>query len=334
MSVIARSGADRRNTERYELRVRIGLSNPRTRSRKITDTRDVHVKGLFAHSVPEATRKGDELHVIFLDAPTRMPCIGTVQHLDAHGAGIALKKLAPSTKRFVNGLTTLERDLGGYHLTHHLGTGGMAQVYLAHAPDGETVVIKRLLPQYARESNAVELFTSEAELLSRCAHPSLPGFRSVTHSDDVFFLAMEWILGVPLDRLLDRVGRLPVEAARSVMLQLLRALEYLHALPMADGSSLSVHHGDISPQNIMVTPSGRMVLLDLGACSSELTPRPPGYEILGTLPYMAPEVLNGHEPHRASDLWSAGCLFYEMLTGERPFQGDNEFETVGQIAEG
>ncbi|MEO1173260.1 MAG: hypothetical protein AAFX94_14600, partial [Myxococcota bacterium] len=134
-----------------------------------------------------------------------------------------------------------------------------------------------------------------------CNHPGLPKFHDVRQLDDVFFLAMEWISGVSLDSALARLGPLPVPAARAVLLQLLRTLDYLHHLPLSKGRTLSVHHGDISPQNIMVTPEGRVVLIDLGACSSELTPRPPGFEILGTLPYMAPEIINGYPPHTPSE---------------------------------
>ncbi len=332
--VVTSSARDRRELERYELRVPIAVFDPKTRERVETETRDVHVRGLYAQKIPSKLLAGDEVLVSFLGAPSQLPCRGTVQHVSQHGAGIALAKLPDPSFRFIQSLTNLESNLEGYRITHHLGTGGMSQVYLAKNPSGHPVVLKRLLPQFAREPNAVELFTSEAELLSRCHHPAIPAFETVKQNEDVFFLAMEWIRGVSLDQILDSVGPLPVDAARSVMLQLLRALEHLHCLPLGDGRTLSVHHGDISPQNVMITPEGRVVLLDLGACSSDVTPRPPGYEILGTLPYMAPEILNGHEPHCASDLWSAGVLFFEMLTGERPFDGDDEFETVEAIVEG
>lgn len=332
--IVPSSAQDRRELPRYALRIPIAVFDPKTRERVQTETRDVHVRGLYANAIPRSLKQGDEVLVSFLGAPSQLPCRGKVQHTSAEGAGIALHRLPDPSFRFIQSLTHLESHLDGYTITHHLGTGGMSQVYLAENPSGHPVVLKRLLPQFAREPNAVELFTSEAELLSRCQHPGIPAFDTVKQDDDVFFLAMEWIRGVSLDQVLDSVGPLPVAAARSVMLQILRALEHLHGLPLGDGRTLSVHHGDISPQNVMVTPEGRVVLLDLGACCSDLTPRPPGYEILGTLPYMAPEILNGHEPHRASDLWSAGVLFYEMLTGERPFDGDDEFETVEAIVEG
>ncbi|MEM6533647.1 MAG: serine/threonine-protein kinase [Myxococcota bacterium] len=325
---------ERRQLARHALQLRIDIENVRTRGRVRTTTGDFHSRGVFVQVLPPDTVEKDTLHVSFVDAPSPGVCVAQCQHADARGAGLSLKEVPESTRAFLRSLTSAGLTIDGYRLTHYLSSGGMAQVYLAQHPSGVPVVLKRLLPHFAREPSALELFTSEAELLRRCDHAGLPKFHDVKQLDDVFFLAMEWISGFSLDSTLERFGALPVPAARAILLQLLRTLDYLHHLPISKQRTLSVHHGDISPQNIMLTPDGRVVLIDLGACSSDLTPRPPGFEILGTLPYMAPEIINGHQPHTASELWSVGCVFFEMLTGVRPFEGEDDFETVELITTG
>ncbi|MEL6547640.1 MAG: protein kinase, partial [Myxococcota bacterium] len=205
----------------------ISVFDPGTRERANTETRDVHVRGIYIHDLPLGTQAGAEVFVTFLGAPSQLPCKGTVQHIAESGAGIALHSVPNPSKRFIKSLTTLEQNLDGFHVTHHLGTGGMAQVYLAENPDDEVVVLKRLLPQFARESNAVELFTSEAELLSRCRHSGFPRFHTVRELDDVFFLAMEWIRGISLDQVLQRPQQLQHDRTRSGDRQSANGVEHL-----------------------------------------------------------------------------------------------------------
>lgn len=321
---------NRRGRLRQPLRLSLRIQNSANQQVRETSTIDFHCSGLFVEELPPQTEVGDFVLIEFLHGPECAPTTGRVQHRRGESAGVALLEMPEMMSRFLEQLGEQGVELGPYRLIQHLGTGGMAQVYLAHDSRGRSLVVKRLLPHFARDPAAIELFATEATLLERCNPPSFPAFRTYGECDGTYYLAMERISGCSLDEALEGGRRIAPAVARAIVIELLGALEQLHALPFGDAIVCAIH-GDVSPRNVMVDEFGRVVLLDLGACSTPLAPRPKGYELMGTLPYLAPSLLDGKTPYPGVDFWALACLYYELLTGSSPFARGSNYDTIRAI---
>lgn len=322
----------RRALPRRRMRLPLRLHNVANNQRCLAWAKDFHPKGLLIDCLPAGSEIGEFIEVEFTRGPEDEPSVGRVQRFTDDGmGGVSLARVPALTQAFLETLCLEHAEVRDYQLEAHIGHGGMGQVFLARGSDGAPLVIKRLLPQYAHDHAAIDMFTTEAELLRRCHHRGLPRFVEAAEWHGSFYLAMEWIDGEALDALLAHSGPVAPSVARGVIVQLLDALEHLHSLRLDDGSILDVSHGDISPRNVIVDRKGRVVLLDLGTCWSTLTPRPEGYEIMGTAPYMAPDLLLGEMPSLATDLWSLGVLYYELIAGFTPFRRSSVGETMTAI---
>lgn len=214
--------------------------------------------------------------------------------------------------------TIVGRKLLHYRILEKIGQGGMGEVYRAHDERLERHVAIKVLPQSAIGNEASrKRFRKEALALSRLNHPNIATVFDFDSSDDIDLLVIEYIPGVTLSERLAR-GPLPETEALQLGIQLAEGLEAAHEQGLV--------HRDLKPGNLRITPAGRLKILDFGiAClipaeefaASRSAASLPG--VSGTLPYMAPEQLNGGEADVRSDIWSAGAVLYEMLTGHRTF---------------
>jgi eukaryotic-like serine/threonine-protein kinase len=204
-----------------------------------------------------------------------------------------------------------------YRLLKPLGSGGMADVYLAHDDIlDRDVALKVMSSRYAGDEEFVERFKREAQSAAALSHPNIVSiFDRGEAEDGTYYIAMEYLPGGTLkDRIIQR-GALPAHTAAAVALQMAEALRAAH--------ERDVIHRDIKPHNILVTGLGDVKVTDFGiaraAASSSMTRT--GH-ILGTAHYISPEQAMGDPVGPASDLYSLGVVLYEMLTGELPFDAD------------
>ncbi len=221
----------------------------------------------------------------------------------------------------------LGSKLGRFEITGVLGEGAMGTVYLAHDPQIERPVAIKTLRLEAGGEQAQEIanrFQKEAKLAGRLQHPNIVTIYEAGRDQGVDFIAMEFIDGEPLNRMLSKTDfSLPqrVEVVRQVAL----ALEHAH--------ERGVLHRDIKPGNILITREGRVKVADFGigkliTAGADLTRTG---QMIGSPAYMSPEQIRGEKLDGRSDFFSLGVVFYELLTGSRPFPGDTITTLVYQI---
>jgi hypothetical protein len=219
--------------------------------------------------------------------------------------------------------------LGRYTPIASLGAGGMADVFLAVARGMEgfnkLAVVKRL--RASSEEVQIKMFLDEARLAARLTHPNIVDTYEVGESKGSFFIAMEYLEGQSLDRvarLLRSCGeRFPEPLAARVLVSLLKALHYTHELRDYDGTPLHCVHRDVSPQNVYVTYSGEVKLLDFGIAKAALnTTVTESGEVKGKVRYMSPEQVGGMDVDRRADVYAAGIVFWELLAGRKLHEGD------------
>src|SRR5215204_3547131 len=202
-----------------------------------------------------------------------------------------------------------------YKLRALLGSGGMAEVYLAHDEVlGRDVALKLLKDQYAENEELVERFRREARSAASLSHPHIvPVFDWGETGDGTYFIAMDYLLiGTLKDNILQR-GTLPPKTVVQMALQIAAALRAAH--------KRDIIHRDIKPRNILITDSGHVKVADFGiARAAEATTVSDLGNILGSVKYMSPEQAAGGRVGAASGLYSLGVVLSEMLTGRVPFE--------------
>jgi eukaryotic-like serine/threonine-protein kinase len=222
----------------------------------------------------------------------------------------------------------LPATLGRYTLHRQLGTGGMAEVFLATyaAPGGfeKQVVVKVLLPHLAQDPKYVTLFQREAAIAARLRHPNLVQVLEFANDGGVPYIVMEYIDGIPLNRLARRAWAhkksVPLELCVTAIADAALGLAYAHR----DG----LVHRDISPDNLMITKQGITMVLDFGiAKASDSESVTKTGEVKGKIPFMAPEMIRGAAPTPLVDLYALGVTLYWLVSGQRPFRG-NEIATL------
>jgi phosphate transport system substrate-binding protein len=219
--------------------------------------------------------------------------------------------------------------IGGYHVIARLGRGGMADVFLAVRTGlvgfSKLSVIKRLRPDLLDDPQAERyrtLLLDEARIAARLRHPNIVPTFEVGEHDGQPFLAMEYLEGQPVSQVLMRAQRLgleiPVELSLQVVAHTLAALDYAHQLTDYDGSPLCLVHRDVSPQNIFWTYAGEVKLVDFGVAKFRFGQDETQTGMLkGKLGYMAPEQARCEEIDGRADVFAAGVVLWELLTGRR-----------------
>jgi eukaryotic-like serine/threonine-protein kinase len=219
------------------------------------------------------------------------------------------------------------QTFGDYSITAILGAGGMGHVYkVEHTLTKRTEAMKVLAAELASEVQ-IKRFEREMRALARLNHSNIAALHNATHSDNQLILLMEYIDGQTLESMFS-AGRLPLETGIGYIREVLLALGYAH--------QQGVVHRDVTPANVIVTAQGEVKLTDFGLSKSYgdslLTNCG---EVLGSLPYLAPEQLKGTtQPDRRSDLYSVGAILYEHLTGQKPFGAKRRLAPVLTDSEG
>jgi beta-lactam-binding protein with PASTA domain/tRNA A-37 threonylcarbamoyl transferase component Bud32 len=209
--------------------------------------------------------------------------------------------------------------LGGrYRVERELGRGGMAKVYKGEDTVlGRTVAIKVLAPQFADDPNFVTRFRREAQAAARISNQTIVSVFDTGSDDGVHFIVMEYVEGRTLAEYLSGGGRIMPERSIDIAIEVCRALEAAHAQ--------GVIHRDIKPGNIMLDSRGEVKVTDFGIARVVSTAETVAQTaaILGTASYLSPEQAQGQPVDARTDLYSLGCVLFEMLTGRAPFQGDS-----------
>ncbi|HJL17314.1 MAG TPA: serine/threonine-protein kinase [Sandaracinaceae bacterium LLY-WYZ-13_1] len=228
--------------------------------------------------------------------------------------------------------------IGRYDIVGRLASGGMAEIFLARESGPHTVgrhlVIKRILPHVADDERMVDMFVHEARVCMNLSHPHICPIYEFGEEGGSFFLAMEWVRGVSLRDLIDRVGGpLPVPFVTKVFADIAGALHHAHTCTDPEGHALSIVHRDVNPENLMIGFDGVTKLLDFGvaAAATERKHKTEAGNLKGKFAYISPEQYQGQPLDGRSDVFSLGVSLYEALTGRSLYDRASEYETVAAI---
>jgi tetratricopeptide (TPR) repeat protein len=205
---------------------------------------------------------------------------------------------------------------GRYLIESHLGIGGMGSVHRAKDIElDRTVALKVIRPEMAENPDVLQRFKHEIILSREITHRNVVRIFDLGQSDDIRFISMEYVEGKDLSHIIKERGALPAEEAVDIIEQTCLALDAAH--------QQGVVHRDLKPQNIMLDPEGRVVVMDFGiARSIETSGMTQTGSLLGTPDYMSPEQVKGETVDARSDLFALGIIFYQLLTGELPYVGE------------
>ncbi len=232
------------------------------------------------------------------------------------------------------------RVIGRYALFGEIAAGGMATVHFGRlvGPVGfsRTVAIKRLHAQYAKDPEFVAMFLDEARLASRIQHPNVVTTLDVVNMPSEVFLVMEYLQGESLSRLIRNSRKLgeqvPPGHAVSVIAGMLHGLHAAHEAKSERREPLNIVHRDVSPQNVLVGVDGAARVLDFGVAKAAMRSQSTrDGQMKGKLSYMSPEQLNGKPVDRRTDLFAAGVVLWEALTGRRLFDGADAGEIFAKL---
>lgn len=235
---------------------------------------------------------------------------------------------------------------GKYQIIERIAAGGMAEVFKARLEGiggfHRTYAIKRILPHLTSNPEFVDLLVDEAKIAGLLSHANIVQILDLGAVDDQFFIAMEYVNGKDLGQLLERCAQkgitLPFPHAVYILIEMLKGLEYAHNRTVVrDGKQvpLDIVHRDVSPGNVLVSQQGEVKLTDFGIAKAVVK----GMEtqagvIKGRFDYMAPEQAAGRDVDQRADLFAAGVVFYELLTGRHPFRQAGDARTLDAVRRG
>ena len=225
-----------------------------------------------------------------------------------------------------------------YRITERVASGGMAEVFkgVAESMQGfrKNIAIKRILPALTQNKKFVAMFLDEARLSLSLQHANVVQVFDIGHSEDTYFIVMEYVDGVDLKALIEwrrRLGkRLPIAVTLNIINEICKGLAYAHELVNPEtGRPVGIVHRDISPPNVLISRQGEVKLADFGLAkaTSQLESTEPGV-VKGKMSYLSPEAARGEEVDSRADIFSVGILLYELLTGKRLFYGETDYQTV------
>src|SRR6184192_4315136 len=208
---------------------------------------------------------------------------------------------------------------GRYRILRKLGTGGMANVYLAEDEVlGRRVAIKILNDRHAGDDQFVERFRREAKNAASLSHPNIVSIYDRGGAEGTYYIAMEYLDGRSLKELIVARGPAPIHLAVDYARQILAAIRFAHRH--------GIVHRDIKPHNVLVDGEGRLKVTDFGIARAGVSQMTEAGSIIGTAQYLSPEQARPSDVDERSDLYSLGIVLYELLTGTVPFNGDTPVE--------
>lgn len=231
------------------------------------------------------------------------------------------------------------QPFGPYLLHARLAAGGMAEVFLATeaaTPTGRWLAIKRIRPHLAGDSGFVRMFLQEARLAARLVHPAIAPVIDVGRVDDAYFMAMAYVHGEDLRRVMQRCRQLDRPLPVTAALQLVRAacdgLGFAHDARDDAGQPLALVHRDVSPHNLVATFDGGVQVIDFGVAKAvDNWHRTHAGTLKGKYGYMSPEQAAGTPLDRRNDIFSLGVVLYELLTGARLFRRESDAATLEAV---
>src|SRR6476646_3704227 len=204
---------------------------------------------------------------------------------------------------------------GRYEVISRVGSGGMADVYLAEDQLlGRQVAVKLLHHHFAEDQEFVERFRREASSAAGLSHQNIVGIFDRGEWQGTYYIAMEYVAGRSLKTIVREEGALEPALAIDIVVQILRAARFVHRR--------GVIHRDLKPHNVIIDEEGRARVTDFGIARAGASDMTLTGSIMGTAQYLSPEQAQGHIVSGASDLYSVGVILYELLTGVVPFEGE------------
>lgn len=225
------------------------------------------------------------------------------------------------------------QTFGDYTLKEKIADGGMAEVFkgLKKGPLGfkKTVVLKKLLPYYCDREDFIKMLSDEARISSKLCHPNIVRTYDFLKVNNSYLLEMEYVNGRDLSQIMARARskgyRIDPECALLIISEVLEGLSYAHK---------TIIHRDISPQNILISYAGEVKIADFGiALHPEKESRTRNGELKGKANYMPPEQIKRQKMDQRADIFAAGVVLHELITGSKPFERQTEYETLRAIAE-
>ena len=231
--------------------------------------------------------------------------------------------------------------LGRYQLLMPIAKGGMGQVWAARQSGTrgfqKMVAVKTILPSHEDGQHLEAMLFEEASLASLVRHPNVAETLDLGEREDgTLYLVMEWVDGEPLDFILRAarsVGGIPLAIAAHLIIQACKGLHAAHVACNSKGEPLGIVHRDISPQNLLVTYSGVVKLIDFGVAKATQQMSPPTAvgQVKGKFAYMSPEQVHGEKLDARADVFAMGIVLYRVTTGTHPFKSDNPAATLRNI---
>jgi TonB family protein len=235
-------------------------------------------------------------------------------------------------------------EVGGYEIIDLIARGGMAEIYKAKKKGvkgfEKLIALKKILSGYGKDDKYIEMFVDEAKIAAELTHPNIVHIYDLGKKDDYYFIAMEYVSGKDLRLILRKLSetgeRLPEALSLFLVLDVLKALNYAHAAKNSAGKNLDIVHRDVSPPNILVSYTGDVKLTDFGVSKASIKMHHTVAGALkGKLLYMSPEQARADKDidHRA-DLYSAGIILFELITGEKLFMEPSEMAVLQKVQAG
>jgi len=221
--------------------------------------------------------------------------------------------------------------VGNFEILEEIASGGMAVIYKARQTTlDRIVVLKELKSTFKEDSDIVGRFEAEAKGVAKLQHENIITVIDFWHGGGAYYIAMEYLEGADLSRIIERTGQLPLNIGLIIASSIARALEYAH--------DKGIVHRDLKPSNILVSKDGKAKLTDFGIAHIEEELGGKGTtkagDYMGTPAYMSPEQGSGKPTGPPTDIWSFGCLLYEIFSGQQAYAGDTVLNTIDNIQRG
>jgi serine/threonine protein kinase len=232
---------------------------------------------------------------------------------------------------------------GRYLLLDRIAVGGMAEVFAAKTFGVEgferVIAIKRILPTMVEDDEFIAMFIDEARIAARLSHATIAQIYELGRHEDSYYIAMEYVSGRDVRLIIDKYKKrnqhVPLPLAAFITARLAEGLDYAHNKKDENGQPLRIIHRDVSPQNVIVSYDGEVKIIDFGIAKAAGRNQKTQAGILkGKFAYMSPEQVRGSDIDHRSDIFSAGVMLYEMVTGSKLFTGESDFSTLEKVRAG